>query len=76
MVRINRIAQTGLRIQAAMESPQRIVVRTNENSVRLDMPELLGGTNRGVMPRAGRRARRSAELPASTSVTDPRTVGS
>jgi uncharacterized OsmC-like protein len=34
-----------------MESPQRVLVRTAENkSVRLDMPPLLGGTNRGVMP--------------------------
>jgi putative redox protein len=50
MVRIKRIPQTGLRIQAVMESPQRVIVRTNEKSVRLDMPELLGGTNRGLMP--------------------------
>ena len=51
MVRIKRIPQTGLRIQAAMESPQRVLVRTDEQkSLRLDMPALLGGTNRGAMP--------------------------
>src|SRR3990170_2222568 len=50
MVRIKRIPQTGLRIQVTMESPQRVLVEGAEKSVRLDMPELLGGTNRGVMP--------------------------
>jgi uncharacterized OsmC-like protein len=34
-----------------MESPQRVLVRTDEQkALRLDMPELLGGTNRGAMP--------------------------
>ena len=33
-----------------MESPQRVLVQGAEKSLRLDMPELLGGTNRGVMP--------------------------
>jgi len=50
MVRIKRIPQTGLRIQVTMESPQRVLVEGAGKSVRLDMPELLGGTNRGVMP--------------------------
>jgi uncharacterized OsmC-like protein len=50
MVRIKKIPQTGLRIHAAMESPQRVLVEGSEKSLRLDMPELLGGANRGVMP--------------------------
>jgi uncharacterized OsmC-like protein len=50
MVKIKRIPQTGLRIQVTMETPQRVLVEGAEKSVRLDMPELLGGTNRGVMP--------------------------
>lgn len=50
MVRIKKIPQTGLRIEAAMETPQRMAIRAGEKSLRLDMPELLGGTNRGVMP--------------------------
>ena len=51
MVRIKRIPQTGLRIHAAMESSQRVLVRSEEGKkVRLDMPNLLGGTNRGMMP--------------------------
>ena len=50
MVRIKRVPQTGVRIQVAMETPQRVLVRGAEKSLRLDMPELLGGTNRGVMP--------------------------
>ncbi len=50
MVRIQRVPQTGLRVQVAMESPQRVAVRGAEKSLRLDMPALLGGTNRGVMP--------------------------
>ena len=34
-----------------METPQRVLVRTDEQkSLRLDMPKLLGGTNRGAMP--------------------------
>jgi len=50
MVRIKKIPQTGLRIEAAMETPQRVLVRGAEKSLRLDMPQLLGGTNKGVMP--------------------------
>jgi len=50
MVRIRRVPQTGLRIESRMETPQRVLVEGAERSVRLDMPELLGGTNRGVMP--------------------------
>ena len=50
MVRIKKIPQTGLRIEATMETAQRTRVRAGEKSLRLDMPELLGGTNRGVMP--------------------------
>jgi len=50
MVRIQRIPQTGLRVEVMMESPQRVLVQGAEKSLRLDMPELLGGTNRGVMP--------------------------
>jgi len=50
MVRIKKIPQQGLRVDARMETPHRIVVRADSRSVRLDMPELLGGTNRGMMP--------------------------
>ena len=50
MVRIRKIPQTGLRIEARMETPQRVVIRAGEKSLRLDMPELLGGTNKGIMP--------------------------
>src|SRR3990167_11320343 len=50
MVRIKKIPQTGGRIGAAIEAPQRVLVRGAENSLRLDSPELLGGTNKGVMP--------------------------
>ena len=50
MVRIKKIPQTGLRIEARMETPQRVLVRAGEKSLRLDMPELLGGTNKGLMP--------------------------
>lgn len=50
MVRIKQIPQTGLRIEATMETPQRVRVRAGEKSLRLDMPQLLGGTSTGVMP--------------------------
>ena len=33
-----------------METPQRVLVWAGEKSLRLDMPELLGGTNKGLMP--------------------------
>lgn len=33
-----------------METPLRVAVRAGEKSLRLDMPELLGGTNKGMMP--------------------------
>ena len=56
MVRIKKLPQTGLRIVATMETPQRVLVRSgdrpmhDDQSVRLDMPEILGGTNQGLMP--------------------------
>ena len=50
MVRIKKIPQTGLRIEAKMETPQRVLIRAGEKSLRLDMPDLLGGTNKGIMP--------------------------
>ena len=50
MVRIKKIPQTGLRIEAKMETPHRVVVRAGDKAIRLDMPKLLGGTNRGLMP--------------------------
>jgi uncharacterized OsmC-like protein len=50
MVRIKRVPQTGLRIIAKMESPNRVAVAAGDRSLRLDMPRLLGGTHRGVMP--------------------------
>jgi uncharacterized OsmC-like protein len=50
MVKIKRIPQTGLRITAKMESPNRVAVAAGDRLLRLDMPRLLGGTHRGVMP--------------------------
>lgn len=50
MVKIKKVPQTGLRILASMESPHRVTVRSGEKSLRLDMPELLGGNDRGLMP--------------------------
>ena len=50
MVRIRKLPQQGLRIEARMETPQRVLARAGSRSLRLDMPELLGGSNRGMMP--------------------------
>ena len=55
MVRIRKIPQTGLRIEARMETPQRVLILSGDRptgvqSIRLDMPELLGGANKGLMP--------------------------
>ena len=50
MVRIRKVPRTGLRVEAKRESPQRVLVRGAERTLRLDMPKLLGGTNRGVTP--------------------------
>ena len=50
MVRIKKLPQTGLRIEAKMETPQRVAIRAGEKSLRLDMPKLLGGAGRGIMP--------------------------
>ncbi len=56
MVRIRKVPQTGLRIVATMETPHRIVAQSgdrqmhDEKSIRLDMPEIMGGSNRGLMP--------------------------
>ena len=50
MVRIKRIPQTGLRIVAKMESPHRVQVAAGDKALKLDMPELLGGTHKGIMP--------------------------
>ena len=50
MVRIRRIPQTGLRIVAKMESPHRVQVTAEDKVLKLDMPELLGGTHKGIMP--------------------------
>lgn len=55
MVRIRKVPQTGLRIEATMETPQRTLIRSGDRpqsvqSVRLDMPEIMGGTNKGLMP--------------------------
>jgi len=50
VVKIKRIPQEGLRIQAKMETPHRVTVRAGEKSFRLDTPELLGGSGRGMMP--------------------------
>ncbi|MBI2816051.1 MAG: OsmC family protein [Acidobacteria bacterium] len=55
MVKIRKVPQTGLRVEAAMESPQRVLIRSCDRpqsvqTMRLDMPEILGGTNKGLMP--------------------------
>ena len=62
MVRIRGMAQTGLRVVAEMQSPHCVVVKAAstepgrpvvnaaKKSLTLDMPELLGGNDRGVMP--------------------------
>lgn len=33
-----------------METPHRVAVAVGDKAIRLDMPELLGGTHKGVMP--------------------------
>jgi len=50
MVKIRKIPQTGLRILAKMETPHRVSIVAGDKSLRLDMPRLLGGTHRGIMP--------------------------
>ncbi|MBI4464226.1 MAG: OsmC family protein [Acidobacteria bacterium] len=50
MVKIRKVPQTGLRVEARKETPHRVVVRAGGRTLRLDMPRLLGGTNRGMMP--------------------------
>src|SRR5687767_12411269 len=50
MVRIKKVPQTGLRIQARAETAHRVAVTAGDKSLKLDMPELLGGTRKGVMP--------------------------
>ena len=47
---IHKVPQTGLRVDAKRETPYRVVVRADGRVLRLDMPELLGGSNRGIMP--------------------------
>src|SRR5690349_22768907 len=57
-IRIKRLPQTGLRVLARMASPHCVTVNVADRSgntqahksVTLDMPELLGGTDRGLMP--------------------------
>ena len=50
MVRIKRIPQTGLRITAKMETPYRVAIAAGDKTLKLDMPKLLGGTHKGIMP--------------------------
>ena len=50
MVRIKKVSQTGLRISAKMETPHRVAIAAGDKKLKLDMPKLLGGTHRGVMP--------------------------
>ena len=50
MVKIKRVSQTGLRITAKMETPHRVAITAGDKKFKLDMPELLGGTHRGIMP--------------------------
>ena len=33
-----------------METSSRVLIRARDKALRLDMPELLGGSNRGLMP--------------------------
>lgn len=37
-------------MEAKKETPHRTLIRVGEKSLRLDMPEMLGGTDKGVMP--------------------------
>jgi uncharacterized OsmC-like protein len=50
MVRIKRVPQQGLRITGKMESPHRTAIAAGDKSLKLDMPTLLGGTHKGIMP--------------------------
>ena len=50
MVKIRKVPQTGLRVQAQQETAYRTVVQASGRALRLDMPDLLGGSNRGMMP--------------------------
>ena len=50
MVRIKKVSQTGLRIIANMETPHRVSVCVGDKTLKLDMPRLLGGTHKGIMP--------------------------
>ncbi|MBI3933450.1 MAG: OsmC family protein [Acidobacteria bacterium] len=50
MVKIKRIPQQGLRISAKMETPHRVAITAGDKSLKLDMPQLLGGTHQGIMP--------------------------
>jgi putative redox protein len=57
-IKIKRVPQTGLRVLARMASPHCVTVDVADRSgntqphkaITLDMPELLGGTDRGPMP--------------------------
>lgn len=57
-LRIKRVPQTGLRVIARMASPHCVTVDVADRlgnsqphkALTLDMPELLGGTDRGPMP--------------------------
>jgi len=50
MVKIKKIPQTGLRISAKMETPHRVAIAAADKTLKLDMPQLLGGTHKGIMP--------------------------
>src|SRR3972149_380102 len=50
MVKIRRVSQTGFRILAKKEKPHPGSIVAGDKSLRLDMPRLLGGTHRGIMP--------------------------
>lgn len=57
-IKIKRVPQTGLRVLARMASPHCVTVDVADRqgntqphkAITLDMPELLGGTDRGPMP--------------------------
>jgi uncharacterized OsmC-like protein len=50
MVKIKKVPQQGLRIQAIMETPHRTAIAANGKALKLDMLEMLGGTHKGIMP--------------------------
>ena len=50
MLKLRKVPQTGVLVEARMETSSRVLIRARDKALRLDMPELLGGSNRGLMP--------------------------